>query len=343
MNSNKQALQQQPAGSSFPLGSASMIAVLTMVFIMGLIKIYSPDLGFHLKSAAWMLENKRFIYIDSFDYGSTGNKYYNLQWLFQLLVYSLYHASEKILVIVNALLITSSLALVWLQFIKINDASTKNFGTALFACIAFLLVQPLTFEIRPHVLSWIFLNTVLLILEAYKKNGNKKILYFLPAVMLVWVNTHSLSILGLATIAIYNAGIFLESGKIDRKLFWFSVASLASFLINPYFLEGLMYPFMQFGLLSGNSAVKTYFAELQSPFTTKEISILGTKYFTSPLLLIHFSAILSVFSVFRAVKKKQFTNGLLLIAYLFVLYLAHKNYGYFLMVSLPLIAKYVLE
>ena len=343
MNSNKQALQQQPAGSSFPLGSASMIAVLTMVFIMGLIKIYSPDLGFHLKSAAWMLENKRFIYIDSFDYGSTGNKYYNLQWLFQLLVYSLYHASEKILVIVNALLITSSLALVWLQFIKINDASTKNFGTALFACIAFLLVQPLTFEIRPHVLSWIFLNTVLLILETYKKNGNKKVLYFLPAVMLVWVNTHSLSILGLATIAIYNAGIFLESGKIDRKLFWFSVASLASFLINPYFLEGLMYPFMQFGLLSGNSAVKTYFAELQSPFTTKEISILGTKYFTSPLLLIHFSAILSVFSVFRAVKKKQFTNGLLLIAYLFVLYLAHKNYGYFLMVSLPLIAKYVLE
>lgn len=343
MTSTAPVLTEPSKQAAFNPGFLSAITVLIMVFIMGLVKIYSPDLGFHLKSAEWMLENNRFIYIDSFDYGSTGNKYYNLQWLFQLVAYTLYHTGEKTLVIVNAGLITASIALVWLRFFKNTETGKKNISLGLFALVALLLVQPLTFEIRPHVLSWIFLNLVLLCLELYKKNGDKKSLYFLPVIMLVWVNTHSLSILGLATIAIYNAGIYLEKGKIDKRLFWFSIISFASFLINPYFLEGLMYPFMQFGLLSGSSMVKAYFGELQSPFTAKEIGMLGSKYFTSPLLIIHLSAILSVFSIFRSLKKKQFTDMLLLAAYLVVLYLAHKNYGYFLMVSLPLIVKYIMD
>jgi len=342
MENTKYTLPEKKAYFGLNLGVVAVTMVLVMVFIMGLLKIYSPDLGFHLKSAEWMLENKRFIYIDSFDYGSTDNKYFNLQWLFQLLVYSLYHIGEKTLVIANAALITISIALVWFRFSKFTSGNTTSaFG--FFALMALLLVQPLSFEIRPHVLSWIFFNLVLLCLESYKRNADKKALYFLPVIMLVWVNTHSLSILGLATIAIYNAGIYFETGKIDKKLFWFSCISFAAFLINPYFLEGLMYPFLQFGLLSGSSMVKEYFGELQSPFTANEIGMLGSKYFTSPLLIIHVSAMLSVFAIARSLIKKHHTNALLLAAYLFVLYLAHKNYGYFLMVSLPMIVKYTME
>ncbi|MBL0358284.1 MAG: hypothetical protein IPP72_16080 [Chitinophagaceae bacterium] len=343
MESTKYVLPTKPKYFGLNLGVIAAGMVLIMVFIMGLVRIYSPDLGFHLKSAQWMLENKQFIYTDSFDYGSTGNKYFNLQWLFQLFVYSLYHTGEKPLVIINAALITVSIALVWFRFSKNTGISRTNISLGLFAFIVLLLVQPLTFEVRPHVLSWIYLNLVLICLEFYKRNGNKKSLYFLPIIMLVWVNTHSLSILGLATIAIYNAGIYLENGKIDKRLFWFSVMAFAAFLINPYFLEGLIYPFLQFGLLSGSSMVKAYFAELQSPFTAKEIGMLGSKYFTSPLLIIHLSALFSVFSIARSFIKKQFTDALLMAAYLFVLYLAHKNYGYFLMVSLPLIVKYTMD
>lgn len=288
-----------------------------------------------------MLENKKFIYADSFTYGSVGNKYFDLQWLYQLLVYTLYKRSESVLVIANAILITISLALVWIRFIKNSELNNSNIKLGLLAFMTLLFVQPLTFEIRPHVLSWIFLNLVLLSLESYKR-GNKKMLFALPVIMLFWVNTHSLSILGLATIAIYNAGIFFENNKIDKKLLWFSVISFAVFFINPYFIDGLIYPFTQFGLISGNSLVKSYFGELQSPFTAKEMEVLGAAYFTSPLLLIHLFAILSVCSIFYAAVKKQFTDALLLAAYLVVLYLANKNYGYFLMVSLPLIAKHAI-
>lgn len=339
MNGSTNILEQRPKKFGSNLGWLAVGIFLLMVFIMGLLKIYSPDLGFHLKSAQWMLENKQFIYTDSFDYGSTGNKYYNLQWLYQLLVYGLYHISQSILIIVNALLITVSLALVWFRFVKMVGIDKRNIRLGFFALLAVLFVQPLTFEIRPHVLSWIFLNLTLFFLESYKR-GNKKALYILPAIMLVWANTHSLAILGLATVAIYNAGIFFERKKIDKKLAWFSVLSFAVFLLNPYLIDGLVYPFAQFGLISGNSLVKSYFGELQSPFTAKEISMLGSRYFTSPLLIIHLSALCSLFSIFRSLLQKQFTDSLLLAAYLVVLYLANKNYGYFLMVSLPLIVKY---
>jgi hypothetical protein len=323
-------------------GNWALLCAFIMVLIMGLIKIYSPDLGFHLRSAQWMLDNKKFIYTDSFDYGSTDNRYYNLQWLYQLFVYALYRCGESVLVIANALLITSSMLLVGYRFSKstIVESTKTRFG--LFAIMLILFVQPLTFEVRPHVLSWIFLNLVLLVLEEYKR-GKDKALFALPFLMLFWANTHSLAILGLATIAIYTAGIFFEKGKLDKKLFLFSMLSFAVFLINPYFINGLIYPFTQFGLISGNSLVKAYFGELQSPFSAKEISVLGTKYFTSPLLIVHLSALITIFSIVRSVLKKQYTDALLMTAYLIILNLAIKNYGYYIMLCLPLSVKYISE
>lgn len=71
-------------------GTVSLILVFCMVFIMGLIKLSTPDIGFHLQSAKWMLENKAFIYHDSFTYTSAGNPYYNLQWIYQLGMYALH-------------------------------------------------------------------------------------------------------------------------------------------------------------------------------------------------------------------------------------------------------------
>jgi len=324
-------------------GLWAVIFFFIMVFIMGLIKIYSPDLGFHLKSAEWIIEHKQFIHHDSFSYGSYGHKYFDLQWLYQLLIYSLYKTGgETALVIANAFLITVSFLLVWFRFMKNTSIDKTNIKLGLFAFMAILFVQPLTFEVRPYVLSWIFLNLTLYFLESYKR-GNQKALFYLPVIMLLWINTHSLAILGLVTVAIYNAGRYLEKGKIDKKLMLYSGLCFVAFFINPYFVEGFFYPLSQFGIISGNSLFKSYLGELRSPFTVKEIEMLGSRYFISPLFIIHLSALFSLFTILRSVKQKQFTDALLLAAYLFLLYLANRNYGIFIIVSLPLIVKYLLN
>ena len=289
-----------------------------------------------------MLDNKQFIYTDSFSYGSAGNRYFDLQWLFQLLVYALYSRGETVLVIANSLLITSSLVLVWFRFLKNAKVDKASIKQGFFAFVAILFVQPLAFEIRPQVLSWIFLNLTLIFLDSYKE-GNKKAILLLPVIMIFWANTHSLAILELVTILIYNVGIYFEKGKADTRLLFYSGLSFVTFFINPYFIEGFLYPFTQFGIVSGNNLLKSYIGELQSPFTANEMRALGAGYFTNPLLIIHLSALLSLFSILRSVIQKQFTDALLLAAYLVLLYLAHKNYGYFIMVSLPLLVKYLLS
>jgi hypothetical protein len=320
----------------------ALVSFFIMVFIMGLLKIYSPDLGFHLKSAQWMIDHKQFIYTDSFSYGSSSHKYIDLQWLYQLLVHRLYSNGASVLIIANALLITGSLTLVYFRFVKGNPDNKSGMKLAFFALMAILLVQPFSFEIRPQVLSGIYINLILLLLESYKR-GNKKSLYFIPVLMLLWANSHSLAILGLVTIGIYNAGHYFEKRKADKTLLLFSGLSFAALLITPYFLSGLAYSLSQFGLLSGNSLLKSYIGELQSPFTAKEMEMLGSKYFTSPLLIIHLSALLSFCSILLSLRKKNFTDSLLLTAFLVLLYLAHRNYSIFILVSLPLIVKYLLN
>jgi hypothetical protein len=124
----------------------AVTSLFIMVFIMGLLKIYSPDLGFHLKSAEWILDHKQFIYTDSFSLSSEGNKYFDLQWLYQLLIFTLYKRGESVLVIANALLITTSLVLVWFRFVKNTAIDKTNIKLGLFAFLSLLFVQPLSQE-----------------------------------------------------------------------------------------------------------------------------------------------------------------------------------------------------
>lgn len=319
------------------LGISAFMMVMLMVFIMGLLKIYSPDLGFHLKSAEWIIKNKQFIYFDSFSYGSAGNNYYDLQWIYQLFIYSIQTTGgEKLLIIVNSLLIVCSILLMWLRFSGMCVVKITSINAGLFAFITLLLVQPLTFEIRPHVFSWIFLNIILSLLESYK-SGTKKRAYYLPFVMLIWVNSHSLFILGILCILTYFAGIYLETGKADKLLLKFLGLSVIACLFNPYFLEGLLYPFTQFSIVSQENLSKLYIGELQSPFTVAEIKQLGVNYFKNPLLFLHLGVITSIFVIYQYLKLKQFTYAILISVFLFLLYLAHKNYGYFLIATLPLL------
>lgn len=348
MSQEPEAAQVSPGKKnrlSFNPGTISVIAVLVMVFVMGLVKIYSADLGFHLKSAETIIKTKRFIYTDSFSYGSAGRKYYDLQWLFQLLVYFLYNLGQPVLVIVNSLLISFSFVLTWFRFSRYPANAPSGIRTAVFAVILFLFALTLTFEIRPHVLSWIYLNLLLFALESYKR-GKQKAIFFLPVIMLFWVNTHSLAILGLVTIGIYNAGLLLERKKIDKILLLFSCCALAAFLINPYFIDGLLFPFKQFGFISGtgNGLAKAYIGEMNSPFAANEIETAARHFLDSPLLLLQYlSPVVALVCLVRAVFQKNFTDVLLFIAFLALLNLGFKNYGYFLMVIIPLTARYITD
>jgi hypothetical protein len=312
-----------------------------MVFVMGLQKNYSPDVGFHLQSAKWMLDNKQFIKTDSFTYTSAGNNYYDLQWLYQLFIYCFYKIGKDAgLIILNSILIVISFALVTFRFSR--SYMPNNFSAGIFCLVIIVGIQPLPMEIRPHVLSWIYLNIILIVLERYRSDKTSGLIW-LPVIMLLWVNSHSLSVLGLAVIGIHVLGQYLESKKLDKQLCKFAFLSLITFLINPYFIEGLALPFSQLGILKGEVIQKSYIGELQSPFTLKELKEQGLHYFFNPLFYLQIYSIVTLIIGIRLFLKREIVNALLIFSFFIILALALKNYGYFLMISLPMVISYISE
>ncbi len=327
-----------PLQSLLTLRGLALPLLLIMAFVMGLQNCFSPDLGFHLRSAQWVLEHKAFIYTDEFSFGSAGNNYYDLQWLYQLIIYACYKAGqEPFLVILNSLLLVCSFVLVWLRF-KQKISSALNISA--FTILAIFGAQALSFEIRPQVFSFIYLNILLIILENYKQGKTKK-LFWLPFIMLLWVNTHSLAILGLVIIGAYLAGSYFETKKLDKTLLKFVGLSLFAFLINPYFINGLLFPLSQFGILKGDAFHKTFIGELQSPFTFKDLKEQGLSYIFNPLFYIQVYSLISVLACINSFRKKNITDAFLIAGFFVLLFLAIKNYGFYLMVTLPMTAAFV--
>lgn len=244
------------------------------------------------------------------------------------------------LIITNTALISISFLLLFVRNLK-NQINERLKTIIIFSVVAIAAVQPLSFEIRPHVFSWIFLNLILLVLERYKSE-DKDLLFLLPLITLVWANTHSLAVLSIVCMVIYLAGSYFEKGLPDKKLLLYTGFSMLAFLCTPYFINGIIYPFQQFISIAGDNLQKSYITEMQSPFSSKEIRMLGINYFFNPLILLHAYALVGIVAGINSLKKKDYVSFLLIAAFFVILCLAYKNYGFFVMVSLPIVVKYLL-
>lgn len=103
-------------------------------------------------------------------------------------------------------------------------------------------------EVRPEGLSYLFISTIIALLYLYSTNQiSKKWLYAIPAISLIFVNTHIYFIF-----APFIVGMFLLEALIRRdftKSKDVSIIlglSILAIFINPYGLEGVIYPFVIF-------------------------------------------------------------------------------------------------
>ena len=105
---------------------------------------------------------------------------------------------------------------------------------------------------RPHVLSWLFTVIWFQVLdgsESADDASSRRRLWYLPALMLLWVNVHGGFVLGLVLLSLYLLSAAIryyrgrdgeESRSLARRvksLGMVTVASLAASLINPYGYE----------------------------------------------------------------------------------------------------------
>ena len=304
----------------------SFLLVALTALVLSIRTIYSEDLGFHLQSARWMLENISFPDKDSFTYTANENRYIDLNWFYQLLIYGIYKSTGGAgLILVNSVFI---LLTIFILFRRVN--CNLWFGPWIFLA-GILAVSPL-FEIRPHSLSWLMLSCVLFILQRFY-DGNEKIIKWLPAVMLFWVNCHSLFILGLIVTGCYGAGIFFRKRKSFNYFLKWSAISVAACLLNPYGIRGLFFPFQQMFALQSGNIFKENIRELQSPFAFTDYhlsNILTAWHFFDVFLLILLIAIVAGY------KRIKIHEWLILAVFFYFAISATKNIGYFVFAVLPI-------
>jgi hypothetical protein len=307
--------------------------------ILGWRQIASPDIGFHLSTARWMVANHAWPSVDTFSFTARGNRYIDLQWLFQLVLYGAHQLGGAAFLIAVAIVATLGF---WALLVVRTYRSGPGGGRLAWAVPFLLILIALGdfFEQRPHLFSWLYGSLILLVLEEYTR-GNRKWLPALPVIMVLWINTHQLFVLGLVIIGVYAAWELRRGMKADRQLLLWAALSVPACLINPYGIKGLLLPVTLFGEIQGGQVFAgsdTTIAEMQPPFSTSFYFIAGRFVLFQPPLYWHVYTLLSVVGLVAAWRRLRVPNIVLWFMFLFVFSKVHKNFGYFVMATFPITA-----
>ncbi len=254
-------------------------ALLSAALALGITKVEDSDAWMHLALGRELVQHWGFPPSEPFTFPSAGSPYYNLEWLFDVVLYLAYLAGGFAGVI---LLKAALIALVFLVLWKdAGLAANRVAGGVLDAAIRTAVLLPLLVMVRhriverPDLVLMLGLSFTIYALNAYLYQG-RRYLYVLPLVQVLWVNMHPSVVVGAVPfVAILAGGLILRglerwrgaalpatptAAQLKTVAIVFAAVILAS-LVNPYGPEPLKLPF-QFAAASWHAA---NILELQPP------------------------------------------------------------------------------
>ncbi len=205
--------------------------ILLLIFVFSFLfrtdLSFDQDLGRHLKVGEIILQEGSIFKTNLFSYTNPDFKYINTHWLFGVVAYWFSQtAGLQSLLILKVLIILLS---VWLVLKTVPREKTVFLLPLGFI---FLHVLRERLEFRPEIFSFLFTALTLYILESRRLI----LLFLLPLIQLLWINTHIYFFVGLFLQAVYLVSL---RKKILGVILALSI--LVSFL-NPHGLAGLLYP-----------------------------------------------------------------------------------------------------
>ena len=309
-----------------------MMAAFLLAFLFALRPIASRDLGFHLRTGQWIVENGTFPGQDVFTYTANQSDYIDLHWLYQVVLYLDYSAFGYAgLTLLNVVLILSALALL------VRRCRSQGVSLAVLAplFLVSLLALELRMEMRPEIVSWVLLGITLAMLDAYHYRG-RNLLFILPVMQAIWVNTQGLFILGWVVMAAYCLSDLVHHRRLDRPLWGWSLGALAATLLNPYGLWGVLHPLTLATRLRGSNVFQQAITELGSPWSWDLIA--GDPFAPKAAFYsFYFLVIAAVVAVVISLRRQKLHNVLILIAFLIIASASLRNIPFFILVALPVV------
>jgi len=269
-----------PAAAARPGGARWLPAVgLGALFAaLAVQQIGDTDVWWQLRTGQWIAEHGAVPTHDVLSYTVNDHPWIELRWLFCLLLYLGWQAGgPTLLILAKTAVLAATFALVlrtprrWLA--GPAGVALAALGVAGMEC---------RFGVRPELVTYLLMAVFLTVLEGRRQGGCRRAVWALPALQVVWTNSHGLFVFGPVI-----AGAFLLEAAAERLSPRFAgtdevtvaprsrvrttavltLLILLACLANPYGLAGALFPLTLFRELHEGSIFSAVIAEMLSPFT----------------------------------------------------------------------------
>src|SRR6185369_8156240 len=212
------------------------IVLLAMVFVLAVRQSVSidPDLWWHLKAGQQIIDTRSIPHTDDYSFTKQGSEWVAHEWLSEVIMDAIYRVTGLTgLVTIFSLIIVIAL---WLTYRRCE-------GRPYAASIAIVLGAGASFPlfgVRPQMLTLLLASVYIALLEQL----DKRRIWWLVPLMLLWVNLHAGFALGLALIGLYIVRAVLDGEWSQiRPLLIVLLLCTAVVPLNPNGFRMFSYPY----------------------------------------------------------------------------------------------------
>ncbi len=200
------------------------------------------DTGWHVRTGEWILAHGQVPHVDMFSFTKAGQPWFAWEWLWDVMFAWLHQrAGMEAVVLASMLVIAVSSALLFRLILR-------HCGNVFIAMAVMILVtacSAIHYLARPHLFTLLFAVIFYWILELAKE-GRTRLLFWLPALTVLWTNIHGGFFVGVIFTCTYAAGelsnalIASDAGERraavqrSKPYLWAALGCMAASLVNPY-------------------------------------------------------------------------------------------------------------
>ncbi len=246
------------------LDGSLIVLFLTLAFLLGSFPLKDADIYWHLRTGDLIRQTAAVPRTDIFTFTREGSPWIDLHWIFQVAI-SWLHEWGGVAALNVAKCVVTCLAM--LILISARKRSWP-IPVMVLAWLPALFVLAGRIYVRPETLTLFYLSVFLAVIVRWDRFPS--LVFLLPVVQVAWVNSHGLFVLGpvILGFALIDAALRLGLFAPERRRWWklilgASLATVLACLINPYGINGALYPIELAGTMS-NPVFSQNVAELTS-------------------------------------------------------------------------------
>lgn len=179
-----------------------VIILASGLFVLAARNVTDPDVWWHLRTGQLIIQNHRLFHADPYSFTKAGQPWVDHEWLSQVSIFGLYRLAGW------GGLISGFAAVITLTFLLVFFRCPGRPYVAGAITTWGAIASVPSWGVRPQILTLLLASIFLLILE--RSGQRPRLLWWIPPLMLLWVNLHAGYAVGIALLVIFLAGDALD-------------------------------------------------------------------------------------------------------------------------------------